>query len=346
MSHMISLRKYLRDYYDAKDTPQYYYELMLMEKASTLFDWEGLPDGLPVRELERMLLFTPSATAGIVRKKDGSKAPYNCPYIAVPLSNTGEEMTVYNEGLKWMYTTNTQGGRIKEDDDDVVIGFNNRCRIPLTLLVMKYADLFEEIDKSLKIGIIRTRATKILRASSDAAKVAIDNIMNDVTSGQYCTMYDGNNFKDLVTGEGAIESVDLSDGYTANDLNALMLLRKELFSQFMMEIAIPITDIPKKSQVNTGELQGYDDYAEFSASDMLASRKEMAEKMNEKFGWEVSVDYNPVIKKIIERREENEEQQTKESAVQTDTTSGDNTGDNSDGLEQDTDTGKDRNTAD
>lgn len=316
---MICLRKYLKEY-DAKDTPQSYYELLIMEKLINIFDWTGLPDGLESRDIEMYLQFTINSTCGIVPRKSGI-APYDCPYISVPLENTGD-INVYNYGVDWIYNVPGQDGTVRQDETSVVIGWNNRGRISSRMLVSKYADLLEEVDKSLKIGIIRTRATKIFESCGDMTTIAIGDIMEAVKDGEYYTMFARDNFTNLVTGEkGTLKEYDLASNYTANDILALLQVRREIFSLLLMEIGIPIVDVPKKSQVNSNELKGYEDYALFTVYDMLEERRKMVYQMRTKLGWETAnVDFSKFIKRIIKRSERYE---NKENTTTRDTGSSD-----------------------
>lgn len=298
---MMCLRKYLRDNQpDAKDTPQQYYELLIIEKLINIFKWTGLPDGMSGRDIEGYLQFTNNATCAIVPRKTGV-VPYDCEYIAVPVSRSGD-ISVYNLGMDFIYAVPGQDGTFRCDSPSVVIGHNNLGMLPSRLLVLKYADLLEEIDKSLKIGIIRTRATKIFESSTDAQIISAGNIMDSVINGEYYSFVSNDNFKNLVTGEpGNLKEYDLSSGYTASDLLSLLQVRKEIFANMLMEIGIPIADVPKKSQVNSSEIMGYTDYALFTVYDMLYARKKMVKEINDKFGMSVKVDFSDGIKNIIKR---------------------------------------------
>lgn len=315
---MICLRKYLRDNQpDAKDTPQAYYELLIMEKLINIFEWTGLPDGMSGRDIEGYLQFTNNATCAIVPRKTGT-VPYNCEHIAVPVSRSGD-ISVYNLGMDFIYAVPGQEGKFRSDSASVVVGHNNLGMLSSRLLVLKYADLLEEIDKSLKIGIIRTRATKIFESSTDTQIISVENIMDSVINGEYYSFVSNDNFKNLVTGEnGNLKEYDLSSGYTASDLLSLLQVRKEIFSNMLMEIGIPIADVPKKSQVNSGEIMGYTDYALFTVYDMLLARKKMVEEMNDKLGMGVKVDFSVSIKNIIKREANKNAEKT--DRTDTDTT--------------------------
>lgn len=315
---MICLRKYLRDNQpDAKDTPQAYYELLIMEKLINIFKWTGLPDGMSGRDIEGYLQFTHNATCAIVPRKTGP-VPYDCEYIAVPVSRSGD-ISVYNLGMDFIYAVPGQEGGFRCDSPSAVIGYNNLGMLPSRLLVLKYADLLEEIDKSLKIGIIRTRATKIFELSTDTQIISAENIMDSVINGEYYSFVSNDNFKNLVTGEpGNLKEYDLSSGYTASDLLSLLQVRKEIFANMLMEIGIPIADVPKKSQVNSDEIMGYTDYALFTVYDMLYARKKMVKEMNDKFGMTVKVDFSEGIKNIIKREENKNEKKTDGTSTDTD----------------------------
>lgn len=273
---------------------EYLYELT--EKMLNLFEWEGLPDTIPDWMLEKYLILYGMAA---IEKIDDSLYVGHCSY----------DGTLTKSGLPERLLVNYLDGTSSWIDvKEACYGFNTKTAFPDRIFLERYASAFSEIDLSILLNIIYSRNLPVPIVSSDIEKKNIDEVLKRARAGE-TSVFTTDAMKRFAE-EGKIDAqllklFDVNNTQYSQELN---LLHEEMLKRFCNECGIDINIRDKKAQMNSDEVNAYNDYCRITIDDKLNQRKLFADRINAKYGLNVSVKLKGFIEdNNIEDNEEEED---------------------------------------
>lgn len=260
---------------------------LLANKAMYLFQWEGLPDPMKQREIEYRLQFTDNAACVFTKSKR-----YNRFIVA---AGSGYGVTEYFDmftNFVWACPNDSGISNLMQDQNGVMMRNNSTC-LPTKMLVDRYAHLLAHAELSLQAILINSRSTGILAAKDDKQRDAIMAFYAALEDGKTLAIVDDKNLDSLIGSEGLRQiatqypsSVHILDFWQA---------RQNLYKEFLAELGISkATD--KRERMITDEVQQDIPMYQYALDDMLDSRTEAAQQINDLFGLNISVRINPAIK--------------------------------------------------
>lgn len=187
----------------------------------------------------------------------------------------------------------TRGGHEFEGviDESIVIGYNNKARLP-ELLAGHYADFFTEIDKSLKSALMKSRVMPIPVTSDSKIKKAFEDILGKINEGDINIIaYDGV-IDDLIEGRDPITKIELTDPKYTERIQYLSKFYDDMLRRFWTLYGHSLSSGSKMAQVSTMELEGYQTYSRIMPTEMLQTRKAWCKKITDILGFECDVEYN------------------------------------------------------
>ena len=262
---------------------------MLLDTYTSIYRWEGLPEGVRSEYVELYIA------------KDG------CSFIGhafdVDLCATvtrGGAPDVY--GLGTMPIISTRNGQVLNcdgTDGDVVIKdgkpigvicYGNNTKTGQPLIKILAAELAEAIT-SLHANIIHSRYAPIYAVSDDVIKKATENAMSDIIEGTPVVIM-ANNILNEIEGVKNLEIVDLTDVNRQDKIQYISKTIDDLLRWFLSCYGQAVQGNSKMAQQTVDEVNGTT-----SASFILTElgyrwRKRAADALNEKLGWNVSISYN------------------------------------------------------
>ena len=249
---------------------------MALSKTLKIFEYDGLPETIPYRELERILQTCKFAYwlkkdnklyvfwGGLGGKPDEYYRPTN--------------FIVANPYLKFY--------DVVKIDEEGVLMWNDYAHMGLSLMIRRYAELLAECDITLRFGLINARLVSILYASTDTAKTNAQLFLNDVVEGKKLG---------VIMGEGTAldDNGDLkvNDYRKANteDLKAVMELQQYLKASFFNDIGLQANYNMKREAINGSEAGMNEESLKPFIDDMLESRQEALKKINAMYGTNITV---------------------------------------------------------
>lgn len=257
-----------------------YYRHLLLEKCFGMYDYEGLPDSLPAEQIETRLIMRGYCTVfrdekfGLVTSFGGLSGvdKYYLPtrwVYAQPVLGSGNRNV----------TKTVTGGK-----PDCVVVYNSQIdqyeRTGLWALIERYARLMADIDSSIDICIVNTRATKMDVVGSQAVGKTVDEARKKIELGEHYT----------------INQKSILDMYTpkewANDkagmIAELLAAKQQILAAFLAEIGVK-TSSDKRERVITDEVYADDQLLTINVDDMLRWRKNGMREINAMFGTNISV---------------------------------------------------------
>lgn len=280
------------------------YVSYMLQNTLSMFEYSGLPDTIPQKEIEILHQINASCIWAKVDDKlyvfhgdlGGVLNEYYHPTRAV----------ISNPYLK--YNANL------EIDKQCVVTFNDKCRYGLMPMFNKYAVLLGECDISIRFAVINERLPHLLNANDDNTKESMETVLQDVWDGKKLGVILN---KQLLDKNGSFTN---EFGKTQSHIKDLMEIRQYLKSSWYYELGIPSNYNMKRESLNSSETTMDESVLLPLIDDMLQERKIGLEKVNAMFGTNITVKLSSSWEKIREeiKNELKNQKQEKQSPVEED----------------------------
>lgn len=254
-----------------KDTAVTEFIANTLAKTQSMFEYEGLPDSIPQKELERLLQTTGNAFVtsvdGVLYALSGGKGGEPDVYGRATL------YTVANPALKLNKTYDIQKDGVLIENDS-----NGESLLPL---IGRYAVLHTDGLISLNTASILTRISMLISASDDKTKQSADEFLRKIQDGEFS-----------IIGENAFfKGVNMQTAPTTNSVYITQLIELIQYYKASMynELGLNANYNMKRERLNLGEVSMNVDVLLPYVDNMLKERQNAVEKINEMFDTEISV---------------------------------------------------------
>ena len=286
------IERYSKDKQVVADTIGY----NTLNKMQSCFRWKGLPDTIPQKWLELMLMTRGFAFVtevngklyafwgGLGGEPDEYYQPTKC-IIANPALKFNKECSI--------------------KDDGVLIN-NDVLREGIIPLIGKYAGLLAENTITIRIADIMARLTNIMSAGDEATVNSAKEYLRQLEQGKLGIIEESPFLQDLKVQSGASQASNTR-------LTDLIEMEQYLKASMLNELGLSANYNMKREAINSSEAQLGEDALQPFIDTMLRCRKEACELLNEKYGLDVSVEFNSAWKENEETREAELEAITQEA---------------------------------
>lgn len=262
----------------------YAWQTRLYELAISMFEWSGLPRGIDERMMEWWLLRDGYVAffydEDLKYRTDGS-APEG---YAVLQCMKGGPFDLYNYPQdRTVYAAN--GFNKAVDASNSVLIFNNMLRVPLMPTLDMYARRIAEIDRAIDVNVMAQKSTKVLK-TTDKNKLAVENLVMEAQGNRYAVIVDKS--IDLDSGD----MLDFTSPYVSDRLYDL---KNRYLNEAVTVLGVENSMFDKKERLLEREVMAHLGLVESSRFTRLEPRKEAAEKINNLFGLDVSVEFRTGI---------------------------------------------------
>ena len=254
-----------------KDTAVTEFIANTLAKTQSMFVYEGLPDSIPQKELERILQTTGNAFVtsvdGVLYALSGGKGGEPDVYGRATL------YTVANPALKLNKTYDIQKDGVLIENDS-----NGESLLPL---IGRYAVLHTDGLISLNTASILTRITMLISASDDKTKQSAEEFLRKIQDGDFS-----------IIGENAFfKGVNMQTAPTTNSVYITQLIELIQYYKASMynELGLNANYNMKRERLNLGEVSMNVDVLLPYVDNMLKERQDAVEKINAMFDTEISV---------------------------------------------------------
>lgn len=289
-----------------KDTAVTEFIANTLAKVQRMFDYDGLPESIPQKDLERLLQTTGNVFVtkvdGILYALTGGKGGEPDVYGRATL------YTVANPALKLSKTYNIQKDGVLIENDS-----NGESLLPL---IGRYAVLYTDGLISLNTASVLTRITMLISASDDKTKQSADEFLHKIQDGEFS-----------IIGENAFfKGVNMQIAPTTNSVYITQLIELIQYYKASMynELGLNANYNMKRERLNLGEVSMNIDVLLPYVDNMLKERQNAVEKINAMFDTEISVklssswglerdNYNALAADLETATEQTETEETKET---------------------------------
>lgn len=248
-----------------------------LAKTLSMFDYTGLPDTIPEKELERILQENGYA---FIYQWDNDIIAFN--------GSLSGDVDYYNNQTEINITNNkTRKNKTVPLNEGVLI-LNDDYKLGILKLINKYNTLINENEISIVMANFNNRVQKILSASDDNTKESAKQYLDKVIAGELAIIGESPFLEDLkVQGSSVSNAQSFSDMIELNQYFKASLLN---------ELGIQANTNNKKERLINAEVEQNKELLYPLVNNMYNNRIEAVQAINDKFGLNVSVEYGSVWK--------------------------------------------------
>lgn len=235
--------------------------------ALNMFKWEGLPPTVKPRHIEKalyekgMCLFFEHKDYGV---------------ICLPC-NYSSNLNVYGEGTEYI-VTGFGYSDVKTKFDNVELGLNNDLGENTVQYVKSYADRMAEVEFSIDLNIRKQRVPWIVETTSNN-KYSMQKAITDIIDGKEVVYAN----KELGLNDSNV--ISLTAPFIALELNEYKYeLEREILTFFGLN-----NTVEKAERLVVDEVNSNNDFIEQNVEIMFRNRQDLCERINKRFGWNVTV---------------------------------------------------------
>lgn len=269
-----------------KDKSVKYYIDSTLNKTQSMFYYTGLPETIPACELENIL-----QTDGVafVTEVDGN-------LYAFGGGLGGEPNVYYKPTLFTVANPALNLSKTYDIENDGVLFKNDYLCKGLLPIIGKNAVLLTDCNISLNTAAVLTRLTMLLSASDDKTKASADLFVEKLLNGDFSIIGESAFLSGIKMQTANVQTRPLTD---------LIELMQYYKSNLLAEIGLNSNYNMKRERLTQGEtLMNVDDLLPF-VENMLTERKHAVEKLNAKYGLNVTVDLKSAWKTEKENNDKN-----------------------------------------
>lgn len=300
------IKKLLDNMYDVADVANgfNYWFNKLLGYCMGMFEYDGLPDSLPARQIEINLLLTGHCT---IFKDDGELVTcgttlydydkYYDPTRGVFAQPKLKSKTLYLQGESKnavvIYNSDLQNNVLYFPTDGGLLTF-----------ISRYARRLADIESTENIYSVNMRLSAFPVGGDDSIIASIKKFFSQLALGR----------REVIADNAIIQqfrTVDVVKGATSDKLNDIIQARDKVLEQFFRDIGVKFFADNKRAQMTDEEVESNDQMLIISPDEMLRKRKEGVEKVNAFFGTNISVKLNDKFnREVMQTRKETNENET------------------------------------
>ena len=248
----------------------------MLTKTLSMFEWQGLPDTLPAKELERLLQVNGFA---FITKVNGELYAF-----AGGLGGVGDaygnptEIVISNPALNFNKTLSLK--------DDGVLICNDDLKIGLIPLFDKHNFMLVENDINMILHGYATRMQHMISASDDKTKDSAESYIKKIVDGEVSVIAETAIFDGV-----KIQSVHSSQGSSVTQLTEFhQYIKASLFN----EIGLSANFNMKRERLAEGEVAQSEDSLFPYVYNMMENRLTAIKEINAMFDTSIDVDFGSV----------------------------------------------------
>lgn len=235
--------------------------------AMNEWEWEGLPDGIEERHIERLLF-----SRGFACFFKDPRMAHMCLEC-----DTGGDVNVYGDPLS--YRVHGYNYQRHLSADKCVIIRNNKLALPTEPFVMHYVNKITEAERTMDVNV-KSCKTPVIFACDDKDLLTFKRIFQQVDGNTPALFVDrGLNLDSITAFQTGVKFMG----------NELMDYKRSVESDLLTFLGQNNTPVDKKERLITDEAESNDQLIESFADLQLQAREQACKEIGEMFGVKVTV---------------------------------------------------------
>ncbi len=275
-----------RDFPTIPDDKVIYFKDKLIREVTNLFEWEGLPEGIPVDYLERSLILKGRVMFFYEPKAYGYMA-LESQIRGVNLYNKPTEafsVAPNDEGMATTFTRKILYGHhdLVEKEEGAVLINNMYGGESLRGIIDHHAYRLALVQLAFDTNALWQNKPVTFSTPTEKTRLSIEKFFTNIIEGKPWTIVDNT----LLTKESGVISEVIDVPFL---LDKLYDAKNEIYAEFRHTVGIDTPGIDKKERVLVDEVKSNEQSIETCLQIMLSQREIACEQINKHFGLNVSV---------------------------------------------------------
>lgn len=248
----------------------------MLSKTISMFEYSGLPETIPARELEKMLQRSGYV---FITEHEGKLYAFH--------GGCGGELDAYYNPTKII--VNNPWLKLNKEysiADDGVFMRSDSMEMGLGQLYAKYCTMLVENDINMVMYGYNSRMQKMMSASDDKTRASAEAFMKKLIDGDLSVIAENAMFDGI--------RVHAEKSGSSDQVRALIEYHQYVKASMLNEVGLASNFNMKRERFVAGEVEMQQDTAFPLVYDMMACRQEAVKKINEKFGLSVEVGFGSV----------------------------------------------------
>lgn len=246
-----------------------------LNKSLTMFEWQNLPDTLPMVELEKMLQINGYA---IIAKYQGNVYAFQGGFTGQDAYNRPTQVIVNNPALK-LNTTYTI-------NEDCIVIVNDDMKQGLIKIYEYFGQRLIENQITMLMTDYNLRMPFTISSSDDQTTQSAKEYLNKIIDGSLGVIGEQKLFKALnVTPTNSKQTATFSDLYGYQQF---------ILAQLNNTIGLATNNNMKRERLTTNEIEINKNASYPLIDNMLRNRQQAVEQINKMFGLDISVEYSSI----------------------------------------------------
>ena len=246
-----------------------------LNKSLSMFEWQNLPDTLPMVELEKMLQINGYA---IIAKYKGDVYAFNGGFCGQDPYNRPTHVVINNPALKMNET-------YKINEDCIVIK-NDDMKQGLIKIYEYFGQRLIENQITMLMTDYNLRMPFTISSSDDQTTQSAKDYLNKIIDGSLGVIGEQKLFKALsVTPTNSKQTATFSDLYGYQQF---------IIAQLNNTIGLATNNNMKRERLTTNEIEINKNASYPLVDNMLRNRQTATEQINEMFGLDITVGYSSI----------------------------------------------------
>lgn len=257
----------------------------ILNRTLGMFEYTGLPDSLPARELEKRLQLNGYATVF----KNGSDL------LVSTGSLIGQEKSPYNEPTKVIINVpQINFNKTLTINKDCVVIYNDDTMTGLLTTIRKHGTLLVENEITMLLNTYNDRISTIISGGTDQTINNANVFINNIIDGNLGVVAENNFLQDL--------KVQNNQQGTKITFDDLIEYQQYIKSDLYNELGLSSLNNMKKERMNMDEVNANNDNIYPLVDSMLRNRTEGIQMVNKLFNGEIKVDFSGTWKDKADNR--------------------------------------------
>lgn len=270
---------------NTEDSVNYWMEL-LGNYCIDLFEWEGLPDSIPQKEIEKVLILGSGVGAVIMGKFTSNVISGNYWFLAGSESGVTPYDDIYTH---FTYgTPRLIGGMRRQNTEKCVVCYNNPLKTSLYPMIRRYAILLANAEVTACVGLINARMSDAIVAFSDSQARTIKRYKDAIRRGATEVIVTDDIMEQIIGNDGVPSLLANQREHLPEDVLKAWEAQNEILRSFFRDIGKRFSK-DKKERLVEAEVTADDEMLLMNLNLMEDCRKDFCERVEKNMGMKWSV---------------------------------------------------------
>ena len=248
----------------------------LLTKTLSMFEWDGLPETIPSKELEKLLQNNGYA---YITKVNGELYAFNgCLGGEVDVYGNPTTIIISNVALNFNKTLNIAEDGVLISSDDMKMG--------LLPLFNKHNSMLVENDINMVLHGYNSRLQNFISAGDDKTRASAEQFLEKIVRGELGIIGENALFEGVKTHS--------SGANNSNSITTLTEFHQYIKASLFNELGLNSNFNMKRERLTEGEVEAVEDILYPFVDNMMKNRLLAIKEINAKYGTSILIDYGSV----------------------------------------------------